>query len=263
MSDSELTIIEQRNVIFYEDSLLAVLAEEGGKREVFVPIRPITDTLGLTLAPQTRRIKNDPVLSEVVTDIPVLTPGGMQKMRALPLDFVPGFLFGINSARVKPELRERIIRYQRECFRVLSEAFREGKLTRESEFHELLTSESEAVQAYRMILAMEKLARNQILLEATLSDHGSRLERLESMLGDPERYITPGEASRISQAVKAVAFELGVRTGRNEFGGVYGELYRRFDISAYRELPAKRYKEAIHFLTEWYQTITGADSIPF
>ena len=32
-------------------------------------------------------------------------------------------LFGINANRVKPELRDRLITYQRECYQVLSAAF--------------------------------------------------------------------------------------------------------------------------------------------
>lgn len=57
----------------------------------------------------------------------VVTPtnpqGGDPETLALPLDFLPGWLFGIDAARVKPELRERIIRYRRECYRRLWESF--------------------------------------------------------------------------------------------------------------------------------------------
>jgi len=38
--------------------------------------------------------------------------GGRQEMLALPLDYVSGFLFGINADRVKPEVRDRLIHYQ-------------------------------------------------------------------------------------------------------------------------------------------------------
>jgi hypothetical protein len=44
-------------------------------------------------------------------------------MVCLPLDYIAGFLFGVNADRVKPELRERVILYQRECYRVLADAF--------------------------------------------------------------------------------------------------------------------------------------------
>ena len=60
-----------------------------------------------------------------------------------------------------------------------------------------------------------------------------------------------------------MALELGNRSGRNEYGGVYGELYRRFDITSYKRLPKNRFEEAITFLTEWYVQLTGNDDIPF
>ena len=80
---------------------------------------------------------------------------------------------------------------------------------------------------------MMRMARQQLILEARVEDHSTRLddyerrlEDVESTLGDPQRHITPDQASRISQAVKAIAMQLSKRSGRNEYGGVYGELYR-------------------------------------
>jgi hypothetical protein len=46
-------------------------------------------------------------------------------------------------------------------------------------------------------------------------------------------------------------------TGSNQFGAVYGELYRKFGITSYKLLPAHRFEEAMKFLTEWYTTLTG------
>jgi hypothetical protein len=87
---------------------------------------------------------------------------------------------------------------------------------------------SPAAVAYRMAAAVMRLARQQLLLEAQqeahadrLADHERRLEAVEATLGDPERIITPAQATRISQAVKAIAMKLGERSGRNEYGGVY------------------------------------------
>lgn len=49
--------------------------------------------------------------------------GGTQTAVSLPLELLPGWLFGVTASKVKPELRDKIIRYQRECFRVLWRAF--------------------------------------------------------------------------------------------------------------------------------------------
>jgi hypothetical protein len=74
--------------------------------------------------------------------------------------------------------------------------------------------------------------------------------------------VSDEQASQISQAVKAVAMAFSKQTGRNEYGGVYGELYRRFGITSYKLLPARRFQEAMDWLSEWYQSITDEET-PF
>jgi hypothetical protein len=44
-------------------------------------------------------------------------------MLCLPLDRVYGFLLGINPYQAREEARDRLVRYQRECYRVLAGAF--------------------------------------------------------------------------------------------------------------------------------------------
>jgi hypothetical protein len=44
-------------------------------------------------------------------------------MLCLPLDHLNGWLFGVDVARVRPELRERMSRYRAECFDVLARHF--------------------------------------------------------------------------------------------------------------------------------------------
>ncbi|MFW6042692.1 MAG: phage antirepressor N-terminal domain-containing protein [Chloroflexota bacterium] len=260
--DRALAPSEQKTVVFYEDEITVVVVDESGEREIYVPLRPMTELLGVSWPSQTRRLQNDPVLAQVVTPVVVMTSGGPQEMTAIPLDYLQGWLFGINASRVKESIRERVVRYQRECYQVLHEAFQEGRLSGDSDFEELIRrSSSEAVEAYQIAQAMVKLARNQIMLEGRLEDHEERLEQLEISLGDPKHHITPDQASRISQAVKAVAHELGKRTKRNEYGGVYGELYRRYSINSYKELPADKYEDAMGWLNEWLQSLI--DEAPF
>ncbi len=112
-----------------------------------------------------------------------------------------------------------------------------------------------------MAQAVLQLARNQLMMRSQLMEHEQRLEAIEAQLGDSGRNVTPDQASQISQAVKAVALALGKKTGRNEFGSVYGELYRKFGITGYKMLPARRFDEAMKFLTEWHESVTG--TLPF
>lgn len=262
--EKRLTVVEQKEVIFYGDELTAVLVREDNRTEIYVPVRPIADYLGLNWSGQYLRIQRDTILSEASKGVFVTqTPerGGRQEMVCLPLKFLPGWLFGVQVSRVREELQEKILRYQRECYDVLAEAFAEGRLTADPTFEALLESDSPAAQAYQMASAIMKMARQQLLLEGRVEDHEHRLEAIEATLGDPGRHVTPEQASQISQAVKAVAMKLGQKTNRNEYGGVYGELYRRYGITSYKQLPTGRFQEAMDWLTSWHDSLTS--DVPF
>jgi hypothetical protein len=64
-----------------------------------------------------------------------------------------------------------------------------------------------------------------------VADLRRRVTVIEQKLS-PGQAVTDDQASQISQAVKAVALALGKQSGRNEFGAVYGELYRKFGITS-------------------------------
>lgn len=270
-SADALMPLEERQVDFYGDEITAVLVDDG-QPEVYVPLKPLVEYMGLSWTGQYERIQRDQVLSEMAQLIRVTrikSRRGNPVELCLPLKFLPGFLFGISASRVREELRDRVLRYQRECYDVLWEAFQDGRLTAGDGFEELLQQETNPVATYRMLQALTRMARNQILLEARVEEHGealgdtrARLDQLELLLDSPQRTISTAQATRISQAVKAIAMQLSKQTGRNEYGGVYGELYRRFQIPGYRELPATLFEEAMTWLTGWWQQLTD-DELPF
>lgn len=261
-----LVPVQQKQVNFYGDDLTALQAEDG---HVYVALTQMCNALGIDSQAQQRRIKRHIVLSEGLQGVAKLaTPGGTQSAYVLRVDLVPLWLSGIRAKAVKDEIRPKLERYQREAAKVLWEAFQEGRLTADEDFESLLrVADPDVVQAYQIARAVVRLARNQILLETRLTgrldDHERRLEEIETTLGDPGHAITPAQATHISQAVKAIAYKLSDRSGRNEFGGVWGEFYRKFEIPTYRELPAANYKEAMEWLAEWWQQIAGSDDVPF
>jgi hypothetical protein len=264
MNDTALTVVEQREVSFYEDELTAVRGQDG---QVYVTLRQMCNALGLDQRSQRRRILNHNVLSDGFTGGVIMTPpgpsggGGRQRALLLRVDLVPLWLSSIDTARVKDDIRPKLERFQREAAKVLWEAFQQGRLTGDLDFDALLAQDSPEAQAYKMAQAVLLLARNQLLMRSQLADHEQRLETIEAQLSDTGRNVTPDQASQISQAVKAVALALGKKTSRNEFGAVYGELYRKFGITGYKMLPARRFDEAMKFLTDWHENITG--TLPF
>lgn len=269
--NKELRPVEQKQVWFYEDEITAVRMNDD---RVFIPVRPLVERLGVAWASQLQRIRRDPVLNEELLSVFVTnteSQRGGRDVQCLPLDYISGFLFGISANRVRPDVRDDVIRYQKECYKVLADAFRDGRLTTTSDGNtdfetRLKTADPNAVEAYTTALAIMKLAKSHIMLEGRIDSHeqqlrfhDTRLEDVEDALGllgdDP--VVSESQASQISQAVKAVAVVLGKRSGRNEFGGVYGQLYRRYSVSGYKMLPARQFRDAMEWLAEWLTELNG------
>ncbi|KJU85361.1 antirepressor protein [Candidatus Magnetobacterium bavaricum] len=107
-------------VKFHDDTLITI--QQHGK--VYVAIKPVCQTLGLDWKSQYNRIQRDPVLSICMVITTIQIPGDDQsrEITFLPLDKFHGWLFKINPGRVKnSHIREKVIRYQRECYDVLYE----------------------------------------------------------------------------------------------------------------------------------------------
>jgi len=255
-----LQVVEQKTVGFYEDELVAIRVSDG---HIYVSLRHLCSALGVDAQAQTRRIQRQSVLEKGFAQMPIMTPSrGEQQAHVLRVDLVPLFLSGVSTKAVSEEARPKLEQFQEEAAKVLWEAFQEGRLTSPLTLDELLKTDSPAVQAYRMAEAIMKMAQQQLFLEAQLeththqlTDHDNRLELIEEQLGDTKQNITPEQAMQISQAVKAVAHELGKRTKRNEYGGVYGELYRRYNINSYKILPKSKFENALNWLNEWLQSM--------
>jgi hypothetical protein len=153
--------IEERHIDFYGDDVTAVLVPTEAAPQIYVPVRALCDYLGLSWSGQRERILRDPVLSEAVHSVRVTrTERGERDVLALPLDLLPGWLFGISAARVREELRDKIIRYQRECFRVLWDAFKQDILPSAHTPQPIVPTERPGAEiAYEIATAVQHLAR--------------------------------------------------------------------------------------------------------
>ena len=270
MSDTNnLAIQEQRMVLFYEDELTAVRAEDG---QIYVGFNQLCNIFGLDSQGQRRRIARHAVLSEGLKGVAKLsTPsGGAQFAYVLRSDFIPLWLSGVRASAVKEEIRPKLVKFQIEAARVLAEAFRAGELTTSEDDLEMLAAiDPQAAEALATAQAVVKLAKAHIRLVRTVHENrqdidaqAQRIEAIEANLGNTDRFVTTEQASNISQAVKSIALELSRASGKNEFGGVYGEMYRRMGVTSYKEIPANKYEDVMGWLREWWGSISD-ESIHF
>ena len=96
----------------------------------YVAMKPIVENIGLDWVSQHKKIQRNDILNSTMVMMTIVAEDGKKReMLCLPLDYLNGWLFGVDARRVKPEIRERLLTYQRECFRVLNNHFNQPKQT--------------------------------------------------------------------------------------------------------------------------------------
>lgn len=126
-----LVPLEVSSVDFYGESIVVILVKTQEQPRLYVSLCPLCNFLGLAWSGQFERIQRDPVLSDALRFVRVSPKdqGGDPVVLVLPLEFLPGWLFGISVSRVHPRLHASLHRYRKECFRVLAAHFPETLLT--------------------------------------------------------------------------------------------------------------------------------------
>jgi hypothetical protein len=149
-------------VNFRGDQLYGFRADDG----VFVALKPIVEAMGMDWSAQYRRVQRDPILHEGIAIM--ATPfgrGGDQETICIKMELVNGWLFTIDSSRIKDDaVREKVILYQRECYSVLHNHFagkkqplEDGELEPDSSptFAERLRAVTEARQTFDTMAARQ------------------------------------------------------------------------------------------------------------
>lgn len=163
---------------FHGDTIFAIEQPDG----IYIVAKPIAERFGLAWHGQLERLKTDPVLSEGIQTICIPSPGGMQETTCLRLDLLNGWLFKIDSRRVKSEARDALIAYQRECYAVLFRHFQptaaEGVVT------DLIPS--------RFADGLTVMERVSLVREARLAHGRVAAQRMWAMVDLPDVTGRPG-----------------------------------------------------------------------
>ena len=272
--DDALVPIEQRDIDFYGDEITAVLVETDDRKLVFIPIRPICDYLGLSWAGQRQRIHRDEILQEASSECVIHSQGQRRTMLCLPIDYLNGWLFGINASRVRPEIKDNLLRYQRECYRILAEAFLPSDIAvqpHNSDDHALM-------QLHNMALVIAATTREMLEIRNLSLDNKSRLDAARDyMRGINQRLkvvehrtevveqrtqagsLTEEQAREIQHRVNLIAQELTqYKPGEKHYLGVYEALRQETGATSYKNIPMKGFEAALAFLDDWLNALQGA-----
>lgn len=292
--------VEQRTVVLTQSGGEEVLAARTETSEIYLPIRPICTALGINWATQYRKIKADEILLESTRSLRMQTHGGAQILVCMDVEAIPLWLAGIEPSRVRADLRERLKTYKRWVRKVVYEAFaREtGIEVATGEPHEATPGAPDVtalVHIAQMAEAIAAMARQQIAFEQHVDTRVAaiqldmaiqreeimgRLDKAAAVVGGllhrmttvegivaPGQVISETQAAEISALVKAIAAEMAERDkdtgrkGRNPYQAVFGELYRRFRVSSYHNIPARTFADVMAWLREYQETL-GAHGDP-
>ncbi len=115
------TMTNTITVPFYDNELYVVEYNN----EPYVPMKPIVEGMGLDWKSQFSKIKSR--FSKGMVEITIPTKGGEQSMLCLALRKLAGWLHTISPNKVKPEIRDKVIKYQEECDDVLYQYWTTGQ----------------------------------------------------------------------------------------------------------------------------------------
>lgn len=287
---SAIVPAEQKTVDFYGADLVALRDASGA---IWVPLRRLCEAIGVDFRSQLTRVTQDPVLNEQLRSAPVTLPDGRTyEMECLSLKYIRAWLFAINANRVKAEVRERLMQYQREVIEILDRAFSAPLSTMQPDegvMHMMRDQAAQMVQLWDNMIAEQRRLRAAEEFITDLDDRVTdqerttrailmRLEELRQeqaallsryqdvvrVLPAPRDSIGPSEQASIKALVDeivAAAKERGVRLGqgRNDYPAVWSDFNRRFDVAKYQQLSMAQYQEAITWLKMWLDRIRSSE----
>lgn len=113
------TQVSKVSTVPFHGQELALLFD--ADQQPLVAMKPICENIGLDWRAQYNRLQRDEVLNSVVVMMTTTAQDGKTyRFTCLPLEYLNGWLFGIDVKRVKPEIRPQLIRYKKDCYRVLA-----------------------------------------------------------------------------------------------------------------------------------------------
>lgn len=108
-------------IIEFHETEIYCPVEEG---KIYVAIKPICEALDIDSDAQNRRIKRDEILSQLRSQVTAVgRDEKARKMVCLPLEFIFGWIFTIDTSQVKTKAKESLINYKKEVYHLLYDHF--------------------------------------------------------------------------------------------------------------------------------------------
>lgn len=113
-----------QTVNFHNQTLTTL--EKDGKQ--YVAMKPICENIGLDWVSQHKRIQRKEALNSVMVIMTTTGNDGKKyEMLCLPIEVLNGWLMGVDENRVKPEIKDTLVMYQKECYKALYDYWHKGE----------------------------------------------------------------------------------------------------------------------------------------
>lgn len=239
------------------------------QRILIIPLRQLCDALGLTFSNQLQRVKRDVVLAKhlhmVRTTVLRVSDGvsSEQEIACLAYRRLDYWMGTIDHMRVKPEHRERLIRFKEEMADALHAYFRTQRLP-EDMLAELDAALPPEQRKYHEL--MDQAAS----LQGQVGEHGTRLGGLESRVSELEArlvgtdFISGPEARQYLDAVGVLGDLLKEKKAQkaSPYAVIHNEVKKKFKVPSYQLIPQKEFGEVMDFLAKWWQREAPERPVP-
>lgn len=253
--------IETLVVTFFDLPVLAARAPDG---RVFLAIRDLCASVGLSRESQMRRLRADPDLSIGLQTFRIQTAGGPQPQEFLLLEHVPLWISGVTRRKATPEIQERL-RFLKlfiigHVHNAIAEAagLTPGSSRNIEDLRDLERYDTAIQGISTRTAAMEE---SQEKARTAWREHEERIRRLEEQLRSLLR-LSPTQRGKIYEQVHVWA---RARADREElaFGTAiarcWGELKAEFGVAKYEDIPSSRYDECLQFIRQSHAEETGEE----
>ncbi|NNJ12758.1 hypothetical protein EKD04_020745 [Chloroflexales bacterium ZM16-3] len=251
--------IETLVVTFFDIPVLAARSPDG---RIFLAIRDLCTSVGLSRESQMRRLRTDPDLSIGLQTFRIETAGGPQPQEFLLLEHVPLWISGVTRRKATPDIQDRLRFLKLFIIGHVHDAIAQAAglpagSSRNIEDLRDLERYDTAIQG--IAARTEALEESQGKARTAWREHEGRIRRLEEQIRSMLR-LSPTQRGTIYEQVHAWGRARADREGI-PFGAAiakcWGTLKARFTVAKYEDIPAAQYEECLRFIRQSYAEETG------
>lgn len=118
--------ITTQTLSFHGSDLITLKVED----VIYTAVKPIVEAMGLDWGGQQQKLSKSSDKFNCRDISMVAKDGKIREMLCMPIKKLNGWLFSINPEKVRPDLKEKVICYQEECFEALYNYWHFGKAER-------------------------------------------------------------------------------------------------------------------------------------